>query len=82
MYCELWSQCEFLSQLFKTEFVFELAGTLTDNVDKALAGLEKDRVIVWNREDQMIELTPEERECGRENYDFYCFLVIFSKRFR
>jgi len=74
-YRDLWSQCEFLSQLLKTEFVFELARTLTDNVDKALAGLEKDRIILWNRE-EMIELTPEERECGRENYDFYCFLVL------
>jgi glycerol-3-phosphate O-acyltransferase len=80
-YRDLWSQCEFLSQLLKTEFVFELARTLTDNIDKALAGLEKDRVIVWNREEEMIELTPEERECGRENYDFYCFLVLPCGRF-
>jgi glycerol-3-phosphate O-acyltransferase len=74
-YQELWTQCEFLSQLLKTEFVFELARTLTDNVNKALAGLENDRVIVWNREDGTIELSWEERDCGRENYDFYCFLV-------
>jgi glycerol-3-phosphate O-acyltransferase len=74
-YRELWSQCEFLSQLLKTEFVFELARTLTDNIDKALAGLEKDRVIVWNKDEGMIELSSNERECGRENYDFYCFLV-------
>jgi hypothetical protein len=74
-YRDLWSQCEFLSQLLKTEFVFELARTLTDNIDKALRGLEKDRVIVWNKEDDMIELSAEERQCGRENYDFYCFLV-------
>jgi glycerol-3-phosphate O-acyltransferase len=74
-YRELWQQCEFLSQLLKTEFVFELARTLTDNIDKALRGLEKDRVIVWNKEDDMIEISAEERECGRENYDFYCFLV-------
>ena len=76
-YRELWSQCEFLSQLLKTEFVFELARTLTDNIDKALSGLERDRVIVWNKEDSTIELSLEERQCGRENYDFYCFLVRF-----
>ena len=75
-YGELWSQCEFLSQLFKTEFVFELGKTLTDNIDKALAGLEKDRVIVWNKDESTIELSTSERECGRENYDFYCFLVF------
>lgn len=75
-YRELWCQCEFLSQLLKTEFVFELAKTLTDNIDKALAGLVKDRVILWNKQDDTIELTTEERECGRENYDFYCFLVL------
>ena len=74
-YHELWDQCEFLSQLLKTEFVFELARTLTDNIDKALTGLVRDRVIVWNKEDDAIELSPEERNCGRENYDFYCFLV-------
>ena len=74
-YRELWSQCEFLSQLLKSEFVFELARTLTDNIDKALAGLEKDQVIIWNKQDEMIELSTNERECGRENYDFYCFLV-------
>lgn len=75
MYEELWGQCEFLSQLLKTEFVFELARTLTDNIDKALAGLEADDVITWNREEEVIELSQTERECGRENYDFYCFLV-------
>ena len=74
-YEELWGQCEFLSQLLKTEFVFELARTLTDNIDKALAGLEADDIIVWNREEEVIELSQTERECGRENYDFYCFLV-------
>ena len=77
-YEELWGQCEFLSQLLKTEFVFELARTLTDNIDKALAGLEADDVIVWNREEEVIELSQTERECGRENYDFYCFLVTTS----
>jgi glycerol-3-phosphate O-acyltransferase len=75
-YRELWNQCEFLSQLLKTEFVFELARTLTDNIDKALTGLEKDQVIVWNKHDGMIELSSEERRRGRENYDFYCFLVV------
>ena len=79
-YRELWSQCEFLSRLLRTEFVFELARTLTDNIDKALTGLEKDRVIVWNKEDGMIELSANERECGRENYDFYCFLVFFPMK--
>jgi glycerol-3-phosphate O-acyltransferase len=74
-YQELWSQCEFLSRLLKTEFVFELARTITDNVDKALNGLVRDGVIVWNKEEETIELSTEERECGRENYDFYCFLV-------
>lgn len=74
-YRALWDQCEFLSQLLKTEFVFELARTLTDNIDKALNGLVKDRVILWNKQDNVIELSQEERDCGRENYDFYCFLV-------
>jgi len=74
-YQKLWAQCEFLSQLLKTEFVFELARTLTDNIDKTLTGLEKDEIIVWNKKEEYIELSTKERDCGRENYDFYCFLV-------
>jgi glycerol-3-phosphate O-acyltransferase len=77
-YRELSNQCEFLSQLLKTEFVFELARTMTDNINKALTGLERDRVIVWNKEQDIIELSPEERARGRENYDFYCFLALLA----
>jgi Glycerol-3-phosphate acyltransferase C-terminal region len=49
------------------------------NLDKTLHGLEKDNVIQVTRESSgspnFIELSNAERLCGRENYDFYCFLI-------
>jgi hypothetical protein len=41
--------------------------------------LEKDQVLAITRDStgapQFIELSETERQCGRENYDFYCFLI-------
>lgn len=51
------------------------------NLDKTLRGLESDNVIKVNREPSSsggissIELSDMERQCGRENFDFYCFLI-------
>lgn len=49
------------------------------NLEKTLNGLERDNVISVTRDSSgapaIIELSNEERQCGRENYDFYCFLV-------
>lgn len=48
-------------------------------MDKTLRGLEKDNVIKVTRDPAghptHIELSDAERECGRENFDFYCFLI-------
>jgi hypothetical protein len=41
--------------------------------------LEKDKVITVTRDAAgaplFVELSDHERLCGRENYDFYCFLI-------
>ncbi|ORY16786.1 glycerol-3-phosphate acyltransferas-like protein [Clohesyomyces aquaticus] len=87
-YSDLRDQVHFLSQLFRGEFIFPTEG-LDTNLAKTLAGLEADSVIKITRnaaqtysatEDysstiQYIELSDSERESGRENFDFYCFLI-------
>ncbi|KNG87471.1 acyltransferase [Aspergillus nomiae NRRL 13137] len=77
-YTDLLNQVSFLSQLFRGEFIFPPEG-LTTNLEKTLQGLEKDDVITVSRDSSgtplSVELSDAERQCGRENYDFYCFLI-------
>jgi hypothetical protein len=77
-YTDLHAQVSFLSQLFRGEFIFPTEG-LDHNLSKTLDGLETDNVIKISRtesgEIQWIELSPAERESGRENFDFYLFLI-------
>ncbi|KAI5457119.1 acyltransferase-domain-containing protein [Mariannaea sp. PMI_226] len=75
---ELKEQVSFLSSLFRGEFIFSSEG-LEVNLDKTLHGLEKDNVVRLDRDSSgkiiTIGLSDEERKAGRENYDFYCFLI-------
>ncbi|KAI8942706.1 hypothetical protein NX059_000754 [Plenodomus lindquistii] len=81
-YGDLHAQVHFLSQLFRGEFIFPTEG-LDHNLAKTLQGLEQDNVIKISRSTtdngeekvDFIELSPEERSQGRENFDFYCFLI-------
>ncbi|KAK5996968.1 Acyl-CoA:dihydroxyacetonephosphateacyltransferase-like protein [Cladobotryum mycophilum] len=77
-YQELKDQVLFLSSLFRGEFIFSGAG-LVANLDTTLRGLETDRVVRLDRDENgnitTIGLSDEERKAGRENYDFYCFLL-------
>ncbi|KAH7376660.1 acyltransferase [Plectosphaerella cucumerina] len=77
-YDELVSQIQFLSSLFRGEFIFPSEG-LAANLDKTLRGLEQDEVLTVTRDDQgkaiKVGLHVHERNAGRENYDFYCFLI-------
>lgn len=77
-YDALLSQVSFLSQLFRGEFIFPPDG-LTTNFENTLRVLEKDDVIKVTRNSsgsvEFMELSDSERHCGRENYDFYCFLI-------
>ena len=65
-------------KLFRAEFIYPIEG-LTANLLKTAAGLEADSVIKASRDDSgkiaFMELTDIERTRGRENYDFYCFLI-------
>lgn len=77
-YSELREQVLFLSSLFRGEFIFPSEG-LAVNLEKTLVGLENDKVISLKRDsdDKIISVgvAEEERLVGRENYDFYCFLI-------
>ena len=77
-FSDLREQVLFLSQLFRGEFIYPTEG-LTQNLDVALRGLESDKVIELlrneNGEMEYVGLADEERAAGRENFDFYCFLI-------
>ncbi|PUU83848.1 hypothetical protein B9Z19DRAFT_962218 [Tuber borchii] len=77
-YQTLLDQVSFLSQLFRGEFVFPTDGLIT-NLGKTLAGLAADNVITVTNDPSgtiaYVELSDAERKCGRENFDFYCFLI-------
>lgn len=79
-YDSLHDQVHFLSQLFRGEFIFPTEG-LDVNLAKTIRDLESDNVIKVTRSAddpnkvEFVELSDAERECGRENFDFYCFLI-------
>ncbi|KAI6247701.1 putative glycerol-3-phosphate acyltransferase, mitochondrial [Erysiphe necator] len=77
-YNELKDQVTFLSQLFRAEFIYPTDG-LETNLENTLKGLEKDLVVVRERKNTEditeINITDIERKAGRENFDFYCFLI-------
>jgi hypothetical protein len=83
-FSDLRVQVSFLSQLFRGEFIFPTEG-LEINLDKTLASLESDNMITVTRSEpsnqdvlgtvQYVGLSDAERESGRENFDFYCFLI-------
>lgn len=75
---ELKEQVLFLSSLFRGEFIFSSEG-LEVNLYKTLHGLEADKVVRLDRDESgnvtKVGLSEHERKAGRENYDFYCFLI-------
>ncbi|MCJ1391337.1 hypothetical protein MMC18_004200 [Xylographa bjoerkii] len=77
-YAALYKQTEFLSQLFRGEFIFPTEG-LRVNLLKTVNGLEADSVVTVSRESDgapvAVELSDIERKRGREDFDFYCFLI-------
>ncbi|KAI1845870.1 hypothetical protein JX266_007957 [Neoarthrinium moseri] len=77
-YNELRDQVLFLSSLFRGEFIFPSDG-LAVNLEKTVVGLENDRILTLKRDGDgkivAVGLSDEERMAGRENYDFYCFLI-------
>ncbi|EMR81908.1 hypothetical protein ACHAP3_000359 [Botrytis cinerea] len=77
-YEELRSQVQFLSQLFRGEFIYPTEG-LVVNLDNTLHDLETDNIVELIRDSEgkitTVGLSDHERSVGRENYDFYCFLI-------
>lgn len=77
-YEELREQVLFLSQLFRGEFIYPTDG-LEVNLDNTLHALEADQIIELTRDSEgritAVGLAEAERQAGRENYDFYCFLI-------
>lgn len=75
---ELRTQVLFLSQLFRGEFIYSTEG-LTANLENTLRSLEADQVIEIIRAPdgtiKTVGLSDVERAAGRENYDFYCFMI-------
>ncbi|KAG9244260.1 acyltransferase [Calycina marina] len=78
LYEELRTQVLFLSQIFRGEFIYPTEG-LAVNLDNTLRGLEADKIVDLERDNDgeitAIGLADAERRAGRENYDFYCFLI-------
>jgi 1-acyl-sn-glycerol-3-phosphate acyltransferase len=75
---ELIDQVTFLSQLFRGEFIFPAGEGLVANLERAVTGLQADKVIDLFTDDDgqpYAGLSNIERQRGRENYDFYCFLI-------
>ncbi|KAK5165151.1 uncharacterized protein LTR77_009249 [Saxophila tyrrhenica] len=80
-YTELSYYVSFLSQLFRAEFIFSTQ-PLDENLQGALRGLERDQVISCTHSTsspdsamEAVELHPHQRASGREDFDFYCFLI-------
>ncbi|RKP12924.1 acyltransferase-domain-containing protein [Piptocephalis cylindrospora] len=69
---DLIQSISFLSQLLKGEFIYNPGG-VDVNVSHTLRSLEDAEII--QVDDKGVELSPRERAIGRENYDFYCFLL-------
>lgn len=77
-YKDLHDQVFFLSSLFRGEFIYSGEG-LDVNLERTLLGLEADNIILIERDEMgnitKVGLSDAERAAGRENYDFYCFLI-------
>ncbi|KAG0299366.1 hypothetical protein BGZ98_010111, partial [Dissophora globulifera] len=70
---DLLNEVTFLSRLLKTEFIYN-PGNIESNVEFTLDYMKKSNVIEINSEGY-VGLSDVERSIGRENYDFYCFLL-------
>lgn len=67
----------FLSRLLKSEFIFR-PGSIENNLSDAVRTLNEKGVVDVHYEsdgDYFIKLSDKERGIGRENFDFYCFLI-------
>ncbi|GAB7362661.1 hypothetical protein MBLNU230_g2970t1 [Neophaeotheca triangularis] len=75
-YAELRDYVFFLSQLFRSEFIFPTT-PLEENLSQTLSGLESDQILSSSPESEAhyISLHPLETASGRETFDFHCFQI-------
>jgi hypothetical protein len=73
---DLTTKVAFLSQFLRGEFIFPAGQGLKHNLDAALQRLLRDDVLNVSQDgERSIGLSDAERKSGRENFDFYCFLL-------
>ena len=70
----LLAQTEALSQLMKLEFIFP-PGRVADNLEQSLARLVRKNVVTRGADGDAVSVSAAELLSGRENFDFYCFLL-------
>ncbi|GAA5851497.1 hypothetical protein JCM8547_001112 [Rhodosporidiobolus lusitaniae] len=65
-------ELHFLSRLLSNEFVYSPEG-LEANAARTIDSLAQDEVVAV--EGVLLGLAPNERQAGRNNFDFFCFLI-------
>ncbi|KAM3584515.1 hypothetical protein VKS41_003325 [Umbelopsis sp. WA50703] len=70
---KLLDEIAFISSLFKLDMIFKQGG-VESNTLRTIRWLAENNVIEVT-DDGWVGLTDAERDCGRENYDFLCFLI-------
>ncbi|KAI7862007.1 putative acyltransferase [Spinellus fusiger] len=72
-YNDLLSEVSFLSSLLKLDMIYKPGG-IESNTKRTIEWLAANNVLNLT-EDGWVELSEVERACGRENYDFLCFMI-------
>ncbi|KAG2227412.1 hypothetical protein INT45_007437 [Circinella minor] len=70
----LLDEVTFLSSILKIDMIYK-PGTIKDNTHRALQWLVDNNVLYFDHENGWVGLSQVERNSGRENYDFLCFLI-------
>lgn len=76
LYEDLLQEIGFVSQLLKTEFIYK-PGRLEMITRDTIDALVKADILATDKEtgDEFVTLSPAEAQNGRENFDFFCFLL-------
>ncbi|KAI8385656.1 hypothetical protein BD560DRAFT_383998 [Blakeslea trispora] len=72
-YQDLLDEISFLSSLLKLDMIYKPGG-VENNTKRTIQWLCDNNVIEVG-DDKWVGLADQERQCGRENYDFLCFLI-------
>ncbi|KAI8331761.1 putative acyltransferase [Chlamydoabsidia padenii] len=72
-YGQLLEEVSFLSSLLKLDMIYKPGG-IEHNTQRTVQWLVENQVIEVD-EEGWIGLSDIERQCGRENYDFLCFMI-------